>query len=257
MSFRQLRAQTGLLEQTRISILSWNPGPRRGREGAHALQEATEYFQHQCFTNHFYITHFAGCAILFNTFHSDIQFNSVYIHSNRNGAASGHERRTVRMGTTSRHLPCLGPMDTAQWSILLYHDVAPHRQPIRNVGFAKTCFLTDRTVMFQEQVDMAPHGGASQAMGHRPSGTIEEAFCQHVLTCSAGPHTAVGDQVVYQANWVTHADLSSHRGSETEWHIRMHGAFQVPYDTLGIRRADQRLPSRSLGSPPPRQCAAG
>ena len=23
-----------LLEQTRLSILSWNPGPRRGREGA-------------------------------------------------------------------------------------------------------------------------------------------------------------------------------------------------------------------------------
>ena len=29
-------------------------------------------------------------------------------------------------------------------------------------------------------------------------------------------------------------------GFETEWHIRMHGAFKVPYDTLGIRRTDQR-----------------
>ena len=46
-----------LLEQTRLSVLSWNPGPRRGREGAieehiagkwHviALQEAIEYLQH-------------------------------------------------------------------------------------------------------------------------------------------------------------------------------------------------------------------
>ena len=45
------------LEQTRLSILSWNPGPRRGREGAveehvavkwHviALQEPIEYLQH-------------------------------------------------------------------------------------------------------------------------------------------------------------------------------------------------------------------
>ena len=78
-----------LLEQTRISILSWNLGPRRGRLGAieehiagkwHivALQEAIEYLQHECLMNHFYITHFAGCAVLFNkdTFHSDVRVNS-------------------------------------------------------------------------------------------------------------------------------------------------------------------------------------
>ena len=51
-----------LFEQTRLSILSWNPGLRRCREGAieehsavnwHviALQEAIEYLQHECFTN--------------------------------------------------------------------------------------------------------------------------------------------------------------------------------------------------------------
>ena len=66
-----------LLEQTRISIPSWNPGPRRGKPGAieehiagkwHiiALQEAIEYLQHECLMNHFYITHFARCAVLFN-----------------------------------------------------------------------------------------------------------------------------------------------------------------------------------------------
>ena len=47
-----------LLEQTRLSILNWNPGPRRGKEGAiekhiaekwHiiALQEAIEYLQRE------------------------------------------------------------------------------------------------------------------------------------------------------------------------------------------------------------------
>ena len=71
-----------LLERTRLSILSWNPGPRRGRDGAieehisgkwHviALQGAIEYLQHECLTNHFDITHDVGCAVLFNkvTFH--------------------------------------------------------------------------------------------------------------------------------------------------------------------------------------------
>ena len=87
-----------LLEQTRISIPSWNPGPRRGKPGAieehvagkwhiSALQEAIEDLQHEGLMIHFYITHFASCAVLFNkdTFHSDVQVNSVYIHDTRTG----------------------------------------------------------------------------------------------------------------------------------------------------------------------------
>ena len=27
--------------------------------------------------------------------------------------------------------------------------------------------------------------------------------------------------------------------SKTEWHIRMHGAFEIPHETLGIKRTDQ------------------
>ena len=52
-----------------------------------ALHEAIEYLQRDCLTNHFYITHFAGCAVLFNkdTFHSDVQVNSVCIHYTRSG----------------------------------------------------------------------------------------------------------------------------------------------------------------------------
>ena len=52
------RAPNSFLEQARLSILSWNPGPRRGMEGAieehiagkwHviALQEATEFLEHE------------------------------------------------------------------------------------------------------------------------------------------------------------------------------------------------------------------
>ena len=85
-----------LLEHTRISILSLNPGPRRGTPGAieehiagkgHiiVLREAVEYLQHECLMIHFYITHFACCAVLFNkdTVQSDVQVNSVYIHDTR------------------------------------------------------------------------------------------------------------------------------------------------------------------------------
>ena len=77
---------------------SANPGPWRGKEGAiekhiavkwHviALHEAIEYLQHDCLTSHFYVTHYAGGAVLFNknTFHSDIKVTSVYFHDTRDG----------------------------------------------------------------------------------------------------------------------------------------------------------------------------
>ena len=89
-----------------------------------------------------------------------------------------------------------------------------------------------RTVMFQEQVDMALHGGASQAMGidlvalsRRPLPTRAYLLC-------LGPHRC-RDQMVYQSNWLTYADLSSHRRP------RLSGTFtcMVPSKSLTIRLA--------------------
>ena len=90
--------QNRQLEQTRISILSWNPGPRRGTPGAvekhiagkwHIIapEEAVEYLQHEYLTTHFYIFHLAGCGVLFNkdTFHSDLRVGSVYLHDTKSG----------------------------------------------------------------------------------------------------------------------------------------------------------------------------
>ena len=71
--------------QKRLSIYNWNPGPRRGREDAFekqiaekwhivTLQEASDYVDHDILHERFHVTHFAGCAVLFNqdTFFPDI-----------------------------------------------------------------------------------------------------------------------------------------------------------------------------------------
>ena len=52
-----------------------------------ALQEAIEYFQHECLTSHFHLTRCARCAILFkkDTFHPGIKVSSIYLHDTRNG----------------------------------------------------------------------------------------------------------------------------------------------------------------------------
>ena len=82
--------------QRRLGVYSWNPGPRRGREGAiekqiagkwHliTLQEASEYVDHAILHERFYVTHFAGCAVLFNhhTFYPNVDVKSIFLHDTR------------------------------------------------------------------------------------------------------------------------------------------------------------------------------
>ena len=86
--------------------------------------------------------------------------------------------------------------------------------------------------MFQEQVDMALHGGASQAMGIDPVAQSRRPLPTRAYLFRLAPHCC-RDQVVCQANWLTYADLSSHRGP------RLSGIFacMVPSKSLTIRLA--------------------
>ena len=49
------------------------------------LQEASDYVEHKILHERFHVTHFAGCAILFNKdpFHPNISVKSIYIHDTR------------------------------------------------------------------------------------------------------------------------------------------------------------------------------
>ena len=80
----------------RLSVYNWNPGPRRGTEDAMekqiagkwhlvTLQEASDYVNHAVLHERFHVTHFAGCAVLFNkdTFHPDIDVKSKNLHDTR------------------------------------------------------------------------------------------------------------------------------------------------------------------------------
>ena len=49
------------------------------------MQEASEYVDHDILTGRFCVTHYAGCAILFNidTFYNNIDVKSIYPHDTR------------------------------------------------------------------------------------------------------------------------------------------------------------------------------
>ena len=139
-----------LLEQTRISVLSWNLGPRRGKPGVieehiagewHnvALQETIEFLQHECLMNHFYIYHFAGCAVSFDkdTFHSDLWVDSVNIHDTRTG-----QQQVVKESQSCRVLQAvISPFTTMSLHI--------NNQYAKKRGIVKNLLPAVRTVMHQ------------------------------------------------------------------------------------------------------------
>ena len=151
------------------------------------LQEAIEYLQHECLTNHFYITHFAGCAFLFNkdTFHSDIKVKSIYFHDSMNGpdqavkeGQSGWVRQTVISRASFRRIPRYGKYQTIS---------------VRKRGIGKNLLLTVRTVMHQEQAGRlaSDFNGAAwrrhSGSDPRPVSIKEEALTNACLPIPLGP----------------------------------------------------------------------
>ena len=145
-----------------------------GKRHIIALQGAIEYLHHECLTKHFYITHLTRCAVLFikDTFHSDIQANSVHIHDTRHGQTTSRERGTIRVGSHKPSSPA--PLSGGYRAMLnpsLYHDVAPYQQQhAKKHGNGKKLVTRSPYCNASRQVDrwwetsMALHGDGSQAM---------------------------------------------------------------------------------------------
>ena len=151
-----------------------------------ASQEANEYLQHECIMNHFYVTHFAGCAVLFNedTFHSDVRVNSVYTHDSRNGqqqvvkeGQTGWVLEAVISRATFRRIPRNGKSWFTMMSLHINNQYANKRGMTKNLS----------------QVDMVA-GDFNGAAWRRRSGddqrrdsTLEEAFANKNLPIPHGP----------------------------------------------------------------------
>ena len=65
------------------------PPNNKLQEGGISLpcKRRSEYVDHELLTNRFHVTHYAGCAVLFNkdTFYSNVDVKSIYLHDTRRG----------------------------------------------------------------------------------------------------------------------------------------------------------------------------
>ena len=100
-------------------------------------------------------------------------------------------------------------------------------------------------MMLQEHVDTVA-GDFNGASWRRPCGSerrltsiIEETFANTNLPVPPGPPPPLWGPGGVPGEWADVCGFLNPPGSEAEWHVRMHGAFTMPYGTSGLKEKDQ------------------
>ena len=215
--------------QKRLSIYNWNPGPRRGREGAiekqiagkwHiiTLQEAIEYVDHELFMNRFHMTHYGGCAVIFNkdTFFPDVKVKSIYLQDTRRvlpdkvvEGDSGWVLQGVLSRASFRRQP---PSGQKTFTVLSLHNKNNYA---KKRGIGKKLILTIHAVMLDEKVDLVACDFNEAAWRRENSNHIsivEKAFADCALPMPPGS-TPLWVQEWCQVRGQTCVDFSSPRNS--------------------------------------------
>ena len=251
--------------QKRLSIYNWNPGPRRGREGAiekqiarkwHiiTLQEAIEYVDHELLTNRFHVTHYEGCAVLFNkdTFHPDIKVKSIYLHDIRHDLLDKvfeGESDWVIQGVISRASFRRQPLSSQKSFTVMSLHINNNYAQKRGIG--KKLLLTIRVVMLEEHVEVVAgdFNGAAwrRATSANTPSIIEEAFADCDLPMPPGPTPLWGPGAV-PGTWSDVCGFLKPPDSNELWRVRQPGAFPIlPSSRHPTDRSE--LPSRDMASP--------
>ena len=240
--------------QRRLSVYNWHLGPRRGTEDAiekqiagkwHiiTLQEASQYVDNEVLHERFHVTHFAGCAILFNndTFYPDISVKSIYIHDTRRceqdhdvEGDQGWVLQGVLSRATFRRAAACGQKFFTVLSLHISNIYAKKK------GIAKNIIQTFRALISQDIESVAGdfNETAWRCRNSDNISTIDEVFSDCALRTPPGP-TALWGPGFTPNNWVDACGFLKPLGSQRFWKVSKHGAFSNRRKALGLRPNDQ------------------
>ena len=224
--FQKARIATLSIVQRRLSIYNLNPGPRRGKEDAFeqqiagrwhiiTLQEASEYVDHELFTNRFHVTLCAGCAILVNkdTLYPNIDVKSIYLHDTRRDLPAQvieGEQGWVLQGVLSRAIFRRQPVSGQKYFTVLSLHISNIYATKK--GIAKKFILTLRAIMISQEVDLV--AGDFNGTAWRHSGKDKTSVLLAKLLCAVScprhraPHRC-GDLDPFRKIGPTSVDFSN------------------------------------------------
>ena len=235
-----------MTEQTRLSVSNWNPGPQRGKEGATGrhiagklhtitLQEAIEYLEHDFLTNRFHVTHYGGCAVLFNkdTFFSDIKVSSFYLHDTR---ACEQEKENLGLcyQVSFQEQSFVSKRAVANIFSRSCLCTSTTTTPKKR-GIGKKLLLTIRATVQEEHMDLVAgdfNGAAwrqSNGNNSQPTSISEEAFADTDFPMPPGPPPLWGPGAV-PGELTDVCGFVRFPNSYDTWKVRPHGAFTIPLE---------------------------
>ena len=254
--------------QMRLSIYNWNPGPRRGEEGAFekqiarkchifSLQEAIDYVDHELLTNRFHVTHHGGCAVLFNkdTF-PDVR-SSPFTSTIPGANCPIRWRKVVRAGFYKEcfHVPPF--VDLLSAAQITFTVLSVHINNIYAKKHGKKLILTVRALMLDEHVDLVAgefNGAAWRCSSRNNISTIDGAFADCALPSPPGLPTLV-------VTWIASKRLGWRLWVPQTSRIRSVLESSTPrclfHSSWSTRPAPDRsmLPPRNMASPRLRRMA--
>ena len=165
-----------------------------------------------------------------DTFFPDVKVKSIYLHDTR-----GELPDKVMKGDS---VWVLQGGDQTTFSVLSLH--------INNVyakkrGIGKKLILTIRAVMLDEKVDLVAgdfNGAAWRRDNSNSISIVEEAFADCALPMPPSPTPLWGPGSI-AGNWADFCGFLKPPESDQHWNVRLHGAFSIPRDVLGLRPTDQ------------------
>ena len=180
------------------------------------MQETSDNVDHELLTNRFHVTHYAGCAILFNkdTFHPDIDVKSIYLHDTRRelpDQVMEEEQGGVLQGVLSRVSFRRSPVSGQKYFTMLSLCISNiHAQ---KKGIAKKLILTLRAIMISQEVDVVARDFNGTAWRYRSKdnlSTIGEAFTDSTLPTPPAAHHC-GDLDPFLTWGQASAEFSNHQ----------------------------------------------
>ena len=153
-----------------------------GRWRVITLQEAAEYVDHDIRTGRFHVTHYAGCAILFNmdTFYANIDVKSIYLHDTGRelpDQVMEGEQGWVLPGVLSRASFRRSPVSGQKYFTVLFLHISNIYDKKKCI--AKKLILTLRAIVISPEVDLVAGDFNGTAWRYRSKdnvNTIDEAF---------------------------------------------------------------------------------
>ena len=204
-----------------------------------------EYIDHEFLTTRFHVTHYGGCALLFNkdTSFPDIKVTSIYLHDLRHSQPEKvieGETGWVIQGAVSkasvRRQPRGGKSSFAAMPLHIYNNYAKKRV------IGKKQPLAIRAVVLDDQKDLVAGDFNGVAWRRQPNNgnlcIIEEDFADSDLPMPPCPSPLWGPGAV-QGTWSDLCGFLKRPDSYKCWKVRQHGAFSIPYEALGLRSKDQ------------------